>query len=265
MNAAIEVLQDLFRRRRLLAASTRVELIRRYAGSVLGLLWVFINPLLFLGVYLFLYVVVFRVRLPEMGTLTFATYVFAGLVPYIAVMEVSNGSVPVIRANLAFVKNLVFPIVLIPVRMAAVGMITQMVGLCMVIVLAAWNHDLSAKIALLPLVLIIQFLLLLGLALLCSGFGMILPDFGYFLAHVLLFLMFISPIGFKPEMVPGGMTGLVTYNPISYMVASYRSVILDSQPFDTWSISIFAAFAIIVFVLGAIFFRRLRDHLVDYE
>ncbi len=264
MSPAIEVLHDIVRRRALLFLATKSELKKRYAGSVLGLLWVFINPLLFLGVYLFLYVVVFKARLPDMGSLRFATFVFGGLVPYIAVMEVASNSVAVIRTNIALVKNLVFPVVLIPVRTALIGMLTQLVGLAMVLVLAAIDNDLSWKILLLPLLLILQFLLLVGLSFVCAGLGMVLPDFGYFLSTFLLFVLFVSPIGFRPEMVPAGLSAVIVLNPVSYMVASFRAVIFASEPLDLVQIAVFAAISFAVFSIAATLFLKFRVHLVDY-
>lgn len=265
MNTALETLHDVVRGRRLLIASTRAELSKRYAGAALGLLWTFLNPLLFLSVYLFLYVVVFKVRLPEMNTLRFATFVFGGLVPFLSVMEVANGSVPVIRANISLVKNLIFPVTMIPLRTVLIGLITQFVGLAMLLLLAAIDGDLSWKIVLLPLVIVLQFLFLSGIAFLCAGFGMMLPDFGYFLSNFLLFILFITPIGFKPDMVPNGLTALVTLNPFAYMVGAYRSVIFASYPLDPTGIAIFGVIALIVFSLGAAFFRKFRAHVVDYE
>jgi lipopolysaccharide transport system permease protein len=264
MSPAIEVLHDLVRRRALLFLATKSELKKRYAGSVLGLMWVVLNPLLFLGVYLFLYVVVFKTRLPDMGSLRFTIFVFAGLVPYIAVMEVANASAPVIRVNIALVRNLVFPVVLIPVRTALIGMLTQIVGLAMVLLLAAIDNDLSWKILLLPLILALQFLLLVGISFVCAGLGMVLPDFGYFLSTFLLFVLFVTPIGFRPEMVPGGWSAVVILNPIAYMVASFREVILASEPLDLIQLAVFAAISLAVFTIAATLFLKFRVHLVDY-
>ena len=64
---------------------------KRYAGSMLGFLWVFLNPVLFLSVYVFLYLVVFRTSWPDTTAVGYTVFVFAGLVPFLAFMEVANG------------------------------------------------------------------------------------------------------------------------------------------------------------------------------
>lgn len=265
MSAALEVLSDIYTRRQLLISTTHVEFVKRYAGSVFGFVWVFLNPLLFLFVYLFLYLVIFKMKLPGLSELGFAVFVFSGLVPYLAFMEVANGSVPLIRSNIHLVKNLVFPLALIPIRMALIGLVTQLVGLAMVVVLAAIDGQLSWNILLLPLVILLQVLLLVGTAFLCSGFGMMLPDFGYFLNSFLLFVLFVTPIGFKGEMATGPTQAIVAFNPFTYMVGAFRSALMVEHGIDWASIGIFAAISLAVFALGSAFFRRLRTHLVDYE
>jgi lipopolysaccharide transport system permease protein len=263
--AAGEVLRDIIRHRSLLAATTRIELHKRYAGSALGFAWVFINPLLFLGVYLFLYLVIFQIRLPEMSELGFSVFVFAGLVPFMGFMEAANGSVGLMKANLHFIKNLVFPISLLPVRMALIALVTELVGIAMVITLAGINGELSAHLVLLPALIGIQFLFFIGIAFCFSVFGMILPDFGYFLNSFLMFLLFITPIGFKPDMVPPRLKPLIILNPFHYMVDAFRSALQAGHGIAWLSIAVFAALAALVFYLGSACFRRFRAHLVDYE
>ncbi len=263
--AARVFLRDLFRHRLLLSSTTRIELQKRYAGSVLGFAWVFLNPLLFLGVYLFLYLVVFKMRLPEMSELGFAVFVFSGLVPYMGFMEVASGSVGLMKANLHFVKNLLFPISLLPVRMALIALVSELVGLAMVIVLSGLDGQLSAQLALLPVVVLLQFLFFVGIAFLFSVFGMMLPDFGYFLNTFLLFILFVTPIGFQPGMVPSRLRLVVIFNPFYYMIDAFRSALQATHGVRWAGIGVFAAMSIIVFYLGAACFRRFQTHLVDYE
>lgn len=263
--AAFLYLRELVRHWRLLWSTTRIELHKRYAGSLFGFAWVILNPILFLSVYLFLYLVIFRMRLPEMSELGFAVFVFAGLVPYMGFMELAGGSVGLMKANLHFLKNLVFPVALLPGRMALVALVSELVGLVMVIVLSGLDGQLSFQLALLPLVILLQFLFFIGIACLFSVFGMLLPDFGYFLNTFLLFILFITPIGFKPDMVPARLKPVVVLNPFHYMTDAFRSALMESNGVHWTSIGVFAAMSIVVFYLGAACFRRFQDHVVDYE
>jgi lipopolysaccharide transport system permease protein len=265
MSAAIDVLSDVVGHRRLLFSTTRVELMKRYAGSVLGFAWVVLNPLLFLGVYVFLYLVVFRTTWPDMTNIGYTVFVFSGLVPFLSFMEVANGSVQLIRSNIHLVKNLVFPVALIPIRMALIGLVTQFAGLLMLLLLALIDDQISWKMLLLPYLIVIQFLLLVGIAFLCSGFGLLLPDFGYFLGSFLMLMLFLTPIGFKAGMVSGPIGAIVMFNPFTYMVDAFRSALMAQHPMNLVSVAVFTTISLAIFVLGSVFFRRLRAHLVDYE
>jgi len=265
MNPAIQVLRDVAAHRHLLLATTRIELVKRYAGSGLGFSWIILNPLLFLSVYLFVYLVVFKTTGPGLTTMGYTIFVFAGLVPFLAFMESANSSAALIRANLHLVKNLVFPPDLIPVRLVLTVFVGEFVGLAILLVLAVFDGDLSWKLALLPAMLCIQFLFLVGTAFLCAGFGVLLPDFGYFLNSFLMLLLFLSPIGFRTGAVGGLIRYIVVLNPFSYMIEAFRSVLVGEGDFDYKAVIIFTLMAVALFVLGSAFFNRLRAHLVDYE
>ena len=101
---------------RLLLRVTINDLRQRYAGSMLGLGWAFLAPLLVLGVYALIYLEIFRIRVPDLTSAEYVVYVFCGLVPYLAAAEaIAHGDHAVI-ANKSVLNNTVFPIDLTPVK-----------------------------------------------------------------------------------------------------------------------------------------------------
>src|SRR5437867_8229200 len=137
------MLQIMLRDRRLLAAITRVELAKRHAGSVLGMSWVVLQPALLLSVYLFIYLVVFKIRFPGFSRFDYVLYVFCGLVPYLGFMEALTTGALSIKQNMHLVKNVMLPIELIPVRTVLVGMASQFVSIGLVLVLLTVDRSLS--------------------------------------------------------------------------------------------------------------------------
>src|SRR2546423_3394206 len=123
--ASRKMISIIRRDRRLLASITRVELSKRHAGSLLGMAWVFLQPLLLLSVYLFVYMVVFKFRFPGYSRFDYVLYVFCGLVPYLGFMEALTAGGVSIKQNVHLVKNVMLPIELIPVRAVIVGMTSQ--------------------------------------------------------------------------------------------------------------------------------------------
>ena len=154
--------RTLFTNARLLVAITRVELSKKYAGSVLGAAWLILQPALLLSVYLFVYLVVFKIRFPGFSRLDYVLYVFCGLVPYMGTIDaITLGSVS-IKQNIHLVKNVMLPIELVPVRAVLVASATQAVGLSVVILLSALNGSLTLHVLWLPIIWVLQILMLFG-------------------------------------------------------------------------------------------------------
>lgn len=265
MPAAIEMLRTMTRYRGILASVTRVELGKRYAGSVLGIAWVFLYPALLLGIYLFVYLVIFKMRFPGYSEMDYVLYVFAGLVPYIGFMEAMTTGAPSIRQNMHLVRNVMLPIELIPVRAVAVSLVTEIVALGVVILLALGTGNLSPHVLWLPVVIALQVLFLIGVVLIVAALAVALPDVGYFVNLSVLLLIFISPIGFKPEMVPAGFGAIVYLNPIYYMADAFRMSLLARQAIEPGVLAVFAAISLASFAAGAGFFRRFKGVLLDNE
>jgi len=264
-SAPARVTRLLVRHRRVLAATTRLEIDKRYRGSFFGLVWVVLYPVLFLSIYLFLYLVVFKIRLKGLSTLDYVVYIFSGLVPYIAFMETVNASVVSIRQNAHLIRNVILPAELIPTRVVTSALVTESVGLLLVVALSALNGSLSLHLAILPLALAIQLTFLLGVALLLAPLGLMFPDIPYFTGLLILFMLFVSPISWKPSAVPANMRFIVWLNPIYYLLLPFRAAFLNVErlkPLDLLTACLVAA---TVFVAGTWLFVRLKSSLLEYE
>ena len=224
LSASVQGVKIILANRRLLASITRVELQKKYAGSVLGLGWVFLQPALLLCVYLFIYLIVFDVRFPGFSTFDYVLYVFCGLVPYLGFMEALTTGGLSIRQNIHLVKNV-----------------------------------------LLPIVIVLQLLMLIGLTWILAAVTVALPDVTYFVNLFVFLLMFLSPIGFRVEMVPPNFTWVVHLNPVYYMIEIYRDSMLNGtwpKPLDA---AVFTTGSLLAFGVGATFFRAFKGVLVDFE
>lgn len=251
--------------RQILVATTKVEISKRYAGSALGLVWVGLYPLLLLGVYLFVYLVVFKMRFPGYSEMDYVLYVFAGLVPYIGLSEAIQAGTQSIKQNIHLVKNVMLPIEIVPVRAVAAALVGQVVLLILVGALAAINGTLSSFIVTLPLVLALQFLFLLGIVFVLSAVALVVQDVAHFVNLTIMLMMFLSPIGFRADMLPKGYEILVWANPISYLLDAYRFVLLSNHTTSATVLAMYAGISLGFFILGATFFQRFKGVLVDYE
>ena len=256
----------IIRHRRLLAAITRVELAKRHAGSVLGLAWVVLQPALLLAVYLFVYMVIGGIRVVSAsGRFEYALYVFCGLVPYLGFMEALTSGGVSIRQNIHLVKNVMLPIELIPVRSVLVGMTSEFVSLAIVIALVAGSGSFTPRIVLLPLAVVLQIMWLIGLTWILSSVTVALPDISYFVNLFIFLMMFVSPIGYRPDLVPASLRFTLYFNPIFYLTRVFRAALLASEPAGLGVWTVYTVMSIGTFAVGSAFFLAFKDVLVDYE
>lgn len=255
----------IYRYRRMLAAITRVELAKRHAGSILGISWVVLQPALLLSVYVFVYMVVLRMRFEGFSRFDYVLYVFCGLVPYLGFMEALTTGTLSIKQNIHLVKNVMLPIELIPVRSVIVGMASQFVSVGLVLVLVGLDQSLSARAVFLPLVVFLQVMWLAGLTWVLASIAVALPDITYFINLFVFLLMFLSPIGYRPEMVPHGFGWVIYLNPVFYMTEMYRTTILRDVHSPLWVGATYFVMCIGTFAIGSAFFERFRGVLTDYE
>jgi lipopolysaccharide transport system permease protein len=263
--SSTQMLALMMRYRQILIATTKVEISKRYAGSSLGLVWVGLYPLLLLGVYLFVYLVVFKMRFPGYSEMDYVLYVFAGLVPYIGLSEAIQAGTQSIKQNIHLVKNVMLPIEIVPVRAVAAALVGQAVLLMLVAGLAAMNGTLSYFVVALPLVLALQLLFLIGIVFVLSAVALVVQDVAHFVNLAIMLMMFLSPIGFKADMLPKGYDILVWANPISYLLDAHRFVLLSNHATSGTVLAAYAGISVVFFVLGATFFQRFKGVLVDYE
>ncbi len=264
-SASDRMLRVIYRYHRMLAAMTRVEMAKRHAGSILGMSWVVLQPALLLSVYVFVYMVVLRMRFEGFSRFDYVLYVFCGLVPYLGFMEsVTTGALS-IRQNIHLVKNVMLPIELIPVRSVLVGMTSQFVSIGLVIVMAAGDGALSWRFPLVLPVVALQLMWLIGLTWVLAGITVALPDITYFVNLFVFVLMFLSPIGYRPDMVPPAFAWVLRLNPIYYMTEMYRAVLLSSETVRLPILIGYVVMCLVTFGVGSAFFDRFRGVLTDYE
>ena len=266
MKSVLDAIRILASNRSILLATTSVEIEKRHASSLLGRTWVVLYPILLLSAYVFTFAFVLGARLEGMGRLGYLLFVFCGLVPYLGISEAINASCLSIRQNIQLVRNVLFPVELLPVRAVLVGLASQIVATELLIVLSAADLRLSPRAFFLPLVLLGQILFLWGLAWILSLIAVVLPDIAYFVNLSLTFLIFISPIGFRADMVPPSLRFVLYLNPLTYLIDAYRKCLFDTT--GPWTNAIpwpTLLMGVVFFIAGAMFFERLRDALLADE
>ncbi|MBX3409921.1 MAG: ABC transporter permease [Phycisphaeraceae bacterium] len=249
---------------------TRREVAARHKGSVLGVVWNFLHPLMMLGVYTFVFAIVWQARwLPiggdEGGRGAFALSVFAGLVMW----EVFSGGVgtapTIIVNNTNFVKKVIFPLEVLP--LAQIGASAFVAGVSLLVLLAgniALRGSVSPTLWLFPLVLPALFSLTAGLAWFVASLGVFLRDLRQIVSGLLLQVMFfMTPIFYPLERVPDPYQSVLRLNPMASIVDNARRTVLYGVQPDWASLGLVTLVGLLVMLLGYAFFMKSKRSFAD--
>jgi lipopolysaccharide transport system permease protein len=256
---------NLRRSWRVLRALTVIECQRKYAGSILGVLWYPLYSALLLGSYCFVYLVVFRVRYRELGTYDFVLFVFSGLIPYLGFSEAVGVGVGSVKANLALLRNAVFPIEFVPVKHVLAALVGLLISLSLLVLMTLPTRFAGWHLLYLPMPLASLLLFTLGVVWVLSAVAVVVPDIAQIVNIALLLFMFVSPIGFGIEMVPPSARPLVYLNPMTFLIEQFRFAVLGMRTLPMWTDAAFLGGTAIVAATAGAFFRRMSPVFSDYE
>jgi lipopolysaccharide transport system permease protein len=252
--------------RRLLLRVTVQDLRLRYAGSLLGLGWVALGPLLILGVYSLLYLEVFKVRqnVFHLTSPAYVIYIFCGLVPYLAVAEALGRGVGAVITNKAVLNNTVYPIDLTPVQSALGAQAVMVVGMPLVIVGAVLTGHSHASILAVPVVWALMLVWLVGANWILAMLNVAFRDLQNLITVLLMILLLASPFAYTAAQLAPAVRPIVYVNPFAYFVMAYQHLIMLGHFPPVWQIAVLMLMPIATFVLGSWFFFKAKGVLLDY-
>ena len=258
-------LRMLFRHRRLIWNLTLLDFRVRYAGSRLGLAWMLLAPLVVLGAYLLLFGGILRVRpAPESTGLEYGLLMACGLLPWLRFSEGVTRGTNSVLAQRNLMRSQVFPMELVPVTAVCAGLLGQLFGTVLLLVVLGLRGALGPNLALLPVLLVLQALFTIGVVWFLSCVNILYRDTSQVVSLLLVLLMFVSPIAYTHQMVPAGLKLVVTLNPLSYLVEGYREAMLSDQIPRLGGLAVFGGLALLVLLAGHRYFMRLRRVLPDF-
>lgn len=260
--------RSLWRNRKLIRSMVRRDLLARYRGSFGGALWTFLNPLLLMATYAFLFGVVLQQRFgADTSRMGYVLYFLAGMLPWLAFSEAVGRAPYVIVEHRNFVKKLVFPLETLPLNLVIAGAVTEAFGLLIFIAgLLATRHSIPAAVLWLPVLIVPQLLLTAGLCWFLAALGIFVRDLGAVIGFVLTLWFFLTPICY-PEAswssVPPDAVRILSANPIYILVRGYRSIFLENHAPGWHGVTALWIASAGIAVLGHAWFHRLRKSFAD--
>lgn len=252
------MLKDIYEYREMIFSLVRRDLRGRYKGSILGFLWTFINPLFQLLVYTF----VFSFLLTNRSIEKYYLFLFVALIPWLFFSTSLSGGASCVRSQKEMVNKIYFPRIVLPISYVTsmlVNMLLSFIVVAVVILISGVGFDLKA-LAYFPLIVVMEYILALGFAMITSAITVFFRDMEYILGIVTMAWQFLTPIMYPKDIIPEKYLFIYNLNPMTPIIEAYRSILYYKQPPELDTLAAGGIFSIILLVLGVIVFQNLQKH-----
>ena len=256
----MKLIKELWLYREMTKNLVKRDLKSRYKGSILGFLWMLINPLF----QLVIYTIVFGYILPS-DIDKFYMFLFVALVPWIFFSECLNGGTTCVKSQQDLVKKIHFPRQVLPISFVAssfVNMLLSFVVIFIVIIFSGIGVN-PLALLLLPVIMLLEFMMALGITFLASALTVYFRDMEHIFSVLTLAWMYMTPVLYSPERIPEELQFILYANPMSQIIIMYRDV-LYYKKFPTGESMLYATiFAVVLLLIGSIVFERLQRHFAE--
>jgi lipopolysaccharide transport system permease protein len=259
----------VLKHRALLLELSARELKDRYINHALGGVWTVLNPLLTCALYLYLFTEVFPVRLGQnyegIGALI---WLLSGLTMWLMVTDVWGRSLGAITGAPSLVRQVVFPVEILPAQVVVTALPTYAVGLIVVLGLVAWDRPevFLGAAWMLPLALVLLLVTMLGFANLLAAMAPFTRD----LREIIAFLggagLFLAPILYFPatlDQLAGPVKAVLDVNPFTHLLACLRDAVFYGSMTAPVSWAIATVFALAIATIGSLMFQRVKSHFAE--
>lgn len=262
----INMFTNLYKNRELISASVKREVLGRYRGSILGLLWSFFNPLIMLAVYTFVFSTVFNARwgASSQSQTEFALILFAGLIIFHLFSECITRAPLLILQNTSYVKKVIYPLEILPFVSLLAALFNSIISLGVWLLAYLVIFGLPHATALyLPFILLPFLFLLMGFSWALAALGVYLRDISQIVGVFTTMLMFLSPIFYPITALPEKYRHLILFNPLASVIEQVRGALYFGKPPLLDQLAIYWIVTLLVAWVGFSFFQKMRKGFAD--
>ncbi len=243
----------------------KVDMVKRYSGSMIGVLWAVVRPMIFIGVYWFAVAIGFRGGGVRDGV-PVVFWLISGIIPWFFISEAITGAGMSIRRNSHLVTRLVYPVATIPTFSALSLFYAHMMILGVVIaVFILSGQGLGIYILQLPYYMLCTLLFAVVAATLFSALTAVSKDAGHLIGSLMTLLFWLTPIIWPLERLGGTVKYIIMLNPVTYLIQGYRNAfVLERWFFVQWEYTLyFWVFMGVAALFASFLFAKLKDDFAD--
>ncbi len=244
----------------------RRDLSNRFAGSFSGGLWALFQPLLQLAITSFVFVYVFKARVPGVGAPDYVPFLATALWPWVAFAEAVLRSTTAIQDNAALIGKVALPREILVLASVGTSFAIHIVGfIAIMLAMAVFGRGIHWQLLPVAILLYAPLLVLaLGCALICAAIQVFVRDLVQALGQLLPLLMFGAPVYYARDQLPERFRWLLDFNPFTFYAESFRTLMLDYGTFNFRHLGLAIVVAVAALLIGRWLFHRLDPHFEDF-
>lgn len=250
----INILKRVYEYRELLKTNVKKEIRGKYKNSFLGVIWSFLNPLLQVAVYAIVFPFILRNTQEN-----YVVFLCVGLIPwsFFSASIVRSASTMIENGNI--IKKVFFPREILPISVVTSETVNFIISTIIILIFVLIGGlGISKYILFYPLILLIQYLLLIGISFIVSSINVYFRDLQHLIGIFLQILFYMTPIVYSGETIPANFKWLLNINPMSYIIIAYRDIFYNQVMPDIKSLFILLVIVIVLCFVGYKIFNRLQ-------
>lgn len=251
--------KDLYNYRELLKTSVQKDIGGKYKHSFLGVLWSFINPLLQIAVYAIIFPLIIKNNIPN-----YTVYMVCGLIPWNFFSTVLNRSTWVMVENGNIIKKVYFPRAILPFSLVLSETVNFLISsLIMLAFTLAYGMGLTKYFLIYPIIVIVQDVLMMGIAFILSAVTVYMRDIEHFIGVLLQLFMYATPVVYSADSIPESFKWILRINPMTYVIDGYRDILYYQQLPNMKVLGILFIIGIALSFLGYYIFQHLQKRFAE--
>ena len=255
----MNIFKNLYNYRELIKTSVKKDIGGKYKHSFLGVLWSFINPLLQIAVYAIIFPLIIRNNIPN-----YTVFMVCGLIPWNFFSTVINRAAFTMIENGNIIKKVYFPREILPLSVVTSETVNFFISTAIILGFTlAYGMGLTPYILLYPLVVLVQYVLLIGVSLIVSSVTVYFRDLQHFIGVLLQLLFYATPIVYSMETIPENFRWILKFNPMTYIIEAFRDIFYNRTIPDLKMLGVILIIGLILCVIGYLIFSKLQKRFAE--
>lgn len=252
--------RGLYEYRELLKTSISKDVRGKYKNSILGVVWSFLNPLLQIAVYALVFPLLMRGGTIE----NYTVFICCGLIPWTFFSTAVSRTSFTIVENGNIVKKVYFPREILPISVVTSEAINFVISTLIIIAFViGYGVGISKYIIFYPLILLVQYLLLIGIGFIVSSITVYFRDLQHFIGIALQLFFYATPIVYASGQIPESFQWIIKFNPMTYIINGFRDIFYYKQMPDITSLGFVFLISIALCFVGYFIFHKLQKRFAE--